>query len=98
MDSEKREEKLDVAETRMLRMMCGATGLDRIRSERISAMADVGETFKKVEVVRIRNEKRRRVCAQKSDGEGKEDGSGGRWPEGATPGCLGATGRQHRPT
>ena len=59
----------------MFRLTCGAES----PSWTESGTTEVGETFKKVEVVRICNEKRTRVCGQKSDGEGKEDGSGGGW-------------------
>ena len=43
------EKKLDVAEMRMLRWMCGVTKLDRIRNERIRGTKKVGEISKKVQ-------------------------------------------------
>ena len=45
----KAQEKLDVAEMRMLRWMNGVTKLDRIRNERIRGTTKVGEIFKKVQ-------------------------------------------------
>ena len=39
----KAQEKLDVAEMRMLRWMSGVTKLDRIRNERIRGTTKVGE-------------------------------------------------------
>ena len=44
----KAQEKLDVAEMRMLRWMSGVTKLDRIRNERIRGTTNVGEMSKKV--------------------------------------------------
>ena len=41
------ESKLDVAEIRMLRWMCGVTKLDNIRNERIRETTKVGEITKK---------------------------------------------------
>ena len=43
------EKKLEVAEMRMLRWMCGVTKLDKIRNERIGATTKVGEITKKVQ-------------------------------------------------
>ena len=48
------EKKLDVAEIRMLRWMCGVTKLDRIRNERIRGATKVGETSKKVQESRLK--------------------------------------------
>ena len=48
------EKKLDVAEMRMLRWMCGVTKLDRIRNERIRGATKVGETSKKVQESRLK--------------------------------------------
>ena len=42
------EKKLEVAEIRMLRWMCGVTKLDKIRNERIRGTTKVGEITKKV--------------------------------------------------
>ena len=43
------EKKLEVAEMRMLRWMCGVTKLDKIRNERIRGTTKVGEITKKVQ-------------------------------------------------
>ena len=43
------ENKLEVAEMRMLRWMCGVTKLDKIRNERIRGTTKVGEITKKVQ-------------------------------------------------
>ena len=43
------EKKLEVAEMRMLRWMCGVTRLDKIRNERIRGIMKVGEITKKVQ-------------------------------------------------
>ena len=43
------ENKLDVAEMRMLRWMCGVTKLDKIRNERIRGTTKMGEITKKVQ-------------------------------------------------
>ena len=43
------EKKLDVAEMRMSRRMCGVIKLDRIKNERIRGTAKVGEISKKVQ-------------------------------------------------
>ena len=43
------ENKLDVAEMRMLRWMSGVTKLDRIRNERIIGTTKVGEISNKVQ-------------------------------------------------
>ena len=48
------EKKLDVAEIRMLRWMCGVTKLDRIRNERIRGTTKVGEISKKVQESRLK--------------------------------------------
>ena len=47
------EKMLDVAEMRMLRLMCAVTKLDRIRDERIRRTARVGEISKKVHKSRL---------------------------------------------
>ena len=43
------EKKLDVAERRMLRWMCGVTRMDRVRNERIRGTTKVGEISKKMQ-------------------------------------------------
>ena len=48
------EKKLDVAEMRMLRWMCGVTELDRIRNERIRGTTEVGEVFQKEQERRMK--------------------------------------------
>ena len=48
------EQKLDVAEMRMLRWMSGVTKLDRIRNERIRGTTKVGEISKKVQESRLK--------------------------------------------
>ena len=49
----KAQEKLDVAESRMLRWMSGVTKLDRIRNEIIRGTTKVGEISKKVRESRV---------------------------------------------
>ena len=49
-----REKKLDAAEMRMLRWMCGVTKLDRIRTEIITGPTKVGEISKKVQESRLK--------------------------------------------
>ena len=48
------ETKLEVAEIRMIRMMCGVTKLDKIRNERIRGTTKVGEITKKVQERRLK--------------------------------------------
>ena len=48
------ENKLEVAEIRMLRWMCGVTKLDKIRNERIRGTTKVGEITKKVQESRLK--------------------------------------------
>ena len=48
------ENKLVVAEMRMLRWMCGVTKLDKIRNERLRRNTKVGEIAKKVEERRLK--------------------------------------------
>ena len=48
------ENKLEVAEMRMLRWMCGVTKLDKIRNERIRGTTKVGEITKKVQERRLK--------------------------------------------
>ena len=48
------EKKLEVAEMRMLRWMCGVTKLDKIRNERIRGTTKVGEIIKKVQERRLK--------------------------------------------
>ena len=48
------ENKLEVAEMRMLRWMCGVTKLDKIRNERIRWTTKVGEITKKVQERRLK--------------------------------------------
>ena len=48
------EKKLEVAEMRMLRWMCGVTKLDKIRNERIRGTTKVGEITKKVHERRLK--------------------------------------------
>lgn len=47
------EKKLDVAEMRMLRWMCGVTKMDKIRNERIRGTTGVGEISKKLQERRL---------------------------------------------
>ena len=47
------ENKLEVAEMRMLRWMCGVTKLDKIRNERIRGTTKVGKITKKVQERRL---------------------------------------------
>ena len=48
------ENKLEVAEMRMLRWMCGVTKLDKIRNARIRGTTKVGEITKKVQERRLK--------------------------------------------
>ena len=48
------ENKLEVAENRMLRWMCGVTKLDKIRNERIRGTTKVGEITKKLQERRLK--------------------------------------------
>ena len=48
------ERKLEVAEMRTLRWMCGVTKLDKIRNERIRRTTKVGEITKKVQERRLK--------------------------------------------
>ena len=48
------ENKLEVAEMRMLRWMCGVTKLEKIRNERIRGTTKVGEITKKVQEIRLK--------------------------------------------
>ena len=48
------ENKLEVAEMRMLRWMCGVTKLDKIRNERIRGTTKVEEITKKVQERRLK--------------------------------------------
>ena len=48
------EKKLEVAEMRMLRWMCGVTKLDKIRNERIRGTTKVVEITKKVQERRLK--------------------------------------------
>ena len=48
------EKKLDVAEIRMLRWMCGVTKLDKVRNETIRGTTKVGEITKKVQERRLK--------------------------------------------
>ena len=48
------ENKLDMAEMRMLRWMSGVTKLDRIRNERIRGTTKVGGISKKVQECRMK--------------------------------------------
>ena len=77
------EKKLEVAEMRMLRWMCGVTKLDKIRNERIRGTTKVGEITKKVQERRLkwyghvmRREEHyvgRRAMVMKVQGEGREE-------------------------
>ena len=49
-----KDKKLEVAEMRMLRWMCGVTTLDKIRNERIRGTTKVGEITKKVQERRLK--------------------------------------------
>ena len=49
----KKEQKLDVAEMRMLRWVSGVTKLDIIRNERIRGTTKVGGISKKVQESRL---------------------------------------------
>ena len=67
------EKKVEVAEMRMLRWMCGVTKLDKIRNERIRGTTKVGEikkksTGKKVEVVWACDAKRGTLRRKEGDG------------------------------
>ncbi len=78
------EKKLEVAEMRMLRWMCGVTKLDEIRNERIRGTRKVGEITKKVQERMLkwyghvmRREEHyvgRRAMEMKVQGEGREEG------------------------
>ena len=48
------ENKLEVAEMRMLRWMCGVTKLEKIRNERIRRTTKVGEITKNVQERRLK--------------------------------------------
>ena len=48
------DRKLEVAEMRMLRWMCGVTRLDKIRNERIRGKTKVGEITKKIKEMRLK--------------------------------------------
>ena len=48
------EKKLEVAEMRMLRWMCGVTKLDKIRNERIRETTELGEITNKVQERRLK--------------------------------------------
>ena len=48
------ENKLEVAEIRMLRCMCGVTKLDKIRNERIRGTTKVGKITNKVQEMRLK--------------------------------------------
>ena len=48
------EKKLGVAEMRMLRWMCRATKLDKIRNERIRGTTKVGKITTKVQEMRLK--------------------------------------------
>ena len=48
------EKKMEVAEMKMLRWMCGVTRLDKIRNEKIRGSPKVGEISKKVQERRMR--------------------------------------------
>ena len=51
---EGQEEKLNVAEMKILRWLCGVTKLDRIRNEKIRGTAKVMEISKKINERRLR--------------------------------------------
>ena len=77
------ENKLEVAEMRMLRWMCGGTKLDKIRNERIRGNTKVGEITKKVQERRLKcyghvvrreeNYVGRMAMVMKVRGEGREE-------------------------
>ena len=48
------DKKLEVAEMRMLRWMCGITKLDKIRNERLRGTTEVGDITKKVQERRLK--------------------------------------------
>ena len=67
------EKKLEVAEMRILRWMCGVTKLDKIRNERIRGTTKVGgnhkeSTGKEVGVVWACDEKRETLRRKEGDG------------------------------
>ena len=66
------EKKLEVAEMRMLRWMCGVTKLDKIRNEIITGTTKVGKsqrsTGKKVEVEWACDAKRGTLRRKEGDG------------------------------
>ena len=63
------ENKLEVAEMRMLRWMCGVTKLDKIRYERIRGTTKVGEITKKVQERRLEcDEKKGTLRGKQGDG------------------------------
>ena len=84
------ENKLEVAEMRMLRWMSGVTKLDRIRNERIRETTKVGEISKKLQESRLNWRDQvfigedeyvgKRVMGMEVPGkEGGEDRTGGGW-------------------
>ena len=83
------EKKLEVAEMRMLRWMCGVTKLDKIRNERIRGTTKVGEITKIVQERRfkwyghvLRREEHyvgRRAMVMKVPGERKRGRHKRRW-------------------
>ena len=66
------ENKLEVAEIRILQWMCGVTKLDKIRNDRIRGTTKVGEIAKKVQERRLRAFDEERVALRRKEGDGNE--------------------------
>ena len=87
----KHERKMNVAEMKMLRWMCGVTRKDRIRNEKIRGTVKVGEISKKMQERRLNwyghvmrrddNYVGRRVLAMEVPGKRKRGGPKLRWKD-----------------